>query len=226
MRGAGADRAYAWGVTIMPTPIPEPPSTDGRPLDRLAAAVSALVDQALDRVLLTDERITSAAEGRRALSSSADTEELADTVQKVVVLAVPVMRTLARGARFTRIPWVMVASTAVSLTVAVRTGVRELQVIAALVAHRLEETTGVVPDPALVKRLAVDLYLDPKRTPDPGRAGGRTARVARRWLTSGALARDTSGKARRSLEAAERLDVPTALARWRTPSPLGRGAPR
>jgi hypothetical protein len=210
----------------MPTPIPEPPSTDGRPLDRLAAAVSALVDQALDRVLLTDERITSAAEGRRALSSSADTEELADTVQKVVVLAVPVMRTLARGARFTRIPWVMVASTAVSLTVAVRTGVRELQVIAALVAHRLEETTGVVPDPALVKRLAVDLYLDPKRTPDPGRAGGRTARVARRWLTSGALARDTSGKARRSLEAAEHLDVPTALARWRTPSPLGRGAPR
>ena len=107
-----------------------------------------------------------------------------------------------------------------------RTGVRELQVIAALVAHRLEETTGVVPDPALVKRLAVDLYLDPKRTPDPGRAGGRTGRVVRRWLTSGALGRDTSSRARKSLDAAERLDVPTALARWRSPSPLGRGASR
>jgi hypothetical protein len=202
-------------MSIVPSNGSEPPRrTPTDPLERLAAAVGGLVDQAIDSVFLTGERVTTAAEGRRALSSAADTEELADTVQKVVVLAVPVVRTLARGARFTRIPWVMVASTAVSLGIAVRTGVRELQVIAALVSHRLETATGLPPDPALVKRLALDLYLDPKRTPDVGRAGGRTVRVARRWAISGAFGRDTSAKARKALEAAELLDARAAHARW------------
>jgi hypothetical protein len=31
-------------------------------------------------------------------------------------------------------------------------------------AHRLERATGAPSEPALVKKLAIDLYLDPKRT--------------------------------------------------------------
>ena len=131
----------------------------------LVEAVEGLADAAIDRVLLTGERVTSAAEGRRLLAGEAETEALADNIQRVVVLAVPVIRTLAHGARFTRVPWVMVASTTVSVGIAIRTGVRELQVIAALVAHRLETVHGVQPDPALVKRVAVELYLDPKHAP-------------------------------------------------------------
>ncbi|WP_411278099.1 hypothetical protein, partial [Gaiella sp.] len=96
----------------------------------LVEAVDGLADAAIDRVLLTGERVTSAADGRRLVAGEADTEALADNIQRVVVLAVPMIRTLAKGARFTRVPWVMVASTTVSVGIAVRTGVRELQVIA------------------------------------------------------------------------------------------------
>ena len=66
--------------------------------DALVAAVGALADQAIDRVLLGDERVTSAAEGKRLLAGKADTEALAENIQRVVVLAVPVVRMLARGA--------------------------------------------------------------------------------------------------------------------------------
>ena len=103
----------------------------------------------------------------------------------------PVVRVLARGARITRVPWVMIVSSALSIGVAVRTGVRELQLIAALVAHRLEQA-GLARDPALVKKLAIDLYLEPKRTPDPADGGLRLGRLARKWVFSGALGRNTS----------------------------------
>ena len=56
-----------------------------------------LADAAIDRVLLTGERVTSAAEGRGLLAGEAETEALADNIQRVVVLAVPVIRTVARG---------------------------------------------------------------------------------------------------------------------------------
>jgi hypothetical protein len=133
---------------------------------RLFEAVGGLANKAIDRVLLTNERISSAAEGKQILAGEADREALAGDIQRVVVLAVPVARRLARGARFTKVPWLMVASSAVSIGIGVRTGVRELQVLASLVAQRLEQATGVPSDPALVKKLAIDLYLDPKRTPE------------------------------------------------------------
>src|SRR3954453_6221783 len=77
--------------------------------DALVEAVGALADHAIDRVLLSDERVTSAAEGKRLLAGEADIEARTDKIQRVVVAAVPVVRVVARGARFTRVPWVMVA---------------------------------------------------------------------------------------------------------------------
>ena len=125
----------------------------------------------------------------------------------------PVVRVLARGARITRVPWVMIVSSALSVGVAVRTGVRELQLIAALVAHRLEQA-GLPRDPALVKKLAIDIYLDPKRTPDPADGGLRLGRLTRKWVLSGAFGRNTARRARRALDAAEKLDAAAAAARW------------
>ena len=101
-------------------------------------------------MLRGDERVTSAAEGKRRPAGKADTEALAENVQRVVSLAVPVVRMAARGARFTRVPWVMIASSALSIAVTVRTGARELQVISALIAHRFEQA-GANDDPALVE---------------------------------------------------------------------------
>jgi hypothetical protein len=63
----------------------------------LVESVGALADSAIDRVLQTDERVTSASEAKRLLAGEADTEALADKIQRVVVLAVPVVRVLARA---------------------------------------------------------------------------------------------------------------------------------
>src|SRR5689334_18300265 len=178
----------------------------------LVEAVGKLVDKAIDRVLLTDERVTSAAEGMRLLAGEADTDALAGEIQSVVVLAMPVVRILARGARLTKVPWVLIASSGVSIGIAVRTGVRDLQVLASLLAHRLEEATGAPSDPALVKKLAVDLYLDPKHPLDHmDDEKLRLVRLTRKWVVRGALGRrKRSKRATRALDAAEGLD-PAAL---------------
>jgi hypothetical protein len=180
----------------------------------LVDSVGRLADEAINRVLLTDERVTSAVEGKRLLAGETDTEALAGHIQRVVVLAVPVIRRLARGARLTRVPWVMVASSAVSIGVGVRTGVRELQVLASLVAHRLEQATGGPSDPALVKKLAIELYLDPKRALQVTDDRLRFVRLTRKWVLSGAFGRNTSKRAARALAAAERLDAAALSARW------------
>lgn len=182
-----------------------------RQIDALVGAVGNLVDSAIDRVLLTGERVTSAAEGKSRLTKREDTEALADNIQRVVVLAVPVLRTFVRGMRFTRIPWVLVASTTVSVGLAVRTGVRELQVLAALLAYRLEQASGEPADPALVKKLTVELYLEPKRTPDLTSDRLRLPRLTRRWLIHGVFGRNTEKHARRALDAAGKLDVEAVL---------------
>ena len=182
-------------------------------LDR---AVGDLVDAAVDRVLLTDNRVTSAEEAQRLLAGEEDTEALADKIQRVVVVAVPVVRMLARGARFTRLPWVMLVSSSASMAIAVRSGVRELQVLASLVAYRVERATGAPSDPGLVKRVAIDLYLEPKRAPDLSDDRLRLARLTRTWLLRGALGRNTAKRAAKALVAAEKLDGADLAARWQS----------
>jgi hypothetical protein len=177
-------------------------------------AVGALADAAIDRVLVSDLRVRSADEARLLLASDADTEALADKVQRVVALAVPVVRVAARGARFARLPWVMIASSSISIGMGVRTGVRELQLLAALVAYRLEEATAAPSDPRLVKKLAVDLYLHPKRAPNLSDDKLRLVRLTRRWVLRGAFGRSTAKGASKAFDAAEKLDAAAVAARW------------
>jgi hypothetical protein len=182
----------------------------------LVRAVGDLVDAAVARVLLTDERVTSAEQAQRILAGEEDTEALADKIQRVVVLAVPVVRMLARGARFTRLPWVMLVSSSASTAIAVRSGVRELQVLASLVAYRVERATGAPSDPALVKKVAIDLYLKPKGEPDLSDDSLRLVRLTRTWLLRGALGRNTASRAAKALAAAERLDGADLSTRWQS----------
>ena len=175
--------------------------------DALVEAVGALIDHAIENVLLGEERVTTAAEGKRLLAGNSELEARADKLQRLVVAAVPVVRLAARGARFTRVPWVMVASSVLTTGVAVRAGVRELQVLASLIAYRLEQAAGAPADPALVRKLAIDLYLHPKRAPDLTDDGLHLVRLSRRWVLSGAFGRNTSKQAERALDAAERLDA-------------------
>jgi hypothetical protein len=182
----------------------------------LLDAVGRLVDQVVDRILLSPERITSAAEGRRLMAADDDSEALADTVQRVAVVATPFVRMLLRGASWLpRVPWVLVASTTASLVVTIRAGVREVRAIASLLAYRLEQATGRPADAALVKQLALELYLSPRRTPTL-RGGLPLGRLVRRWLFRSAIGSDTRRAARKALDAAERLDVATLEALWRS----------
>jgi hypothetical protein len=92
--------------------------------DAVSRAAGQVVSQAFDRVLSSDMRVTTAAEGKRLLAEDDSTEEVADAIQRFVGLATPIVRIVARGARFTRVPWVLVASSTVSIGVTVRAGVR------------------------------------------------------------------------------------------------------
>ena len=172
----------------------------------LVDAAGSLVDDLLDRMLLTDERVTSAAEGKRRLEADDDLEQVTDKIQRFVALATPVVRTLARGARFTRLPWVLVASTAASSAMTIRAGLQELRIVASLVAYRLEQATGEPADPALVKKVALELYLRPRDEPDVSELRLPLVRLVRHWLVRAALGRDTRKAAGKSLDAADRLD--------------------
>jgi hypothetical protein len=179
-----------------------------------ADAIPAVYERAIDRMLTASERVTSAAEGRALLAAKEGTEAVAGRLQRVVVLAAPIVRTVARCARFTRVPWVLLGTTAVSTGLTLHTRVREVQVLGALLAHRIEEATGEPADPALVKKLTVELYLAPKRQPDLSDPRLRIARLVARWVFRGAAGRGTGKGAWQALEAAERLDIAPLVARW------------
>ncbi len=190
----------------------------------LVRAAGSLFDDLVDKLLGSDERVTSAAQGKLLIAADDDMEEVADRVQRFVAVATPAVRMLARGARFTRVPWVLVATTTMSLLTTVRAGVLEVRVIGSLVAHRLEQATGLPADPRLVKKLTLDLYLAPKREPDLSTLDLPLGRLARKWLLRGVFARDTRKAAHRALDAAERLDVERALASRRAPRDDGAGS--
>ena len=191
--------------------------TDARRASRaLVHAVSDLVGKAVDQVLLGDVRVGSASEARQLLKQDEQAEALAGDIQRVVALGVPLVRRLARGARVMKVPWVFVASTTLSIGVAVRSGVKEIQALSSLIAHRLEQATGTPADPALVKKLAVDLYLHPRRTPSLNNERPRIVRLTRKWLLGGAFGRKTQRRASRAFDAAERIDAAALAAEWKS----------
>ena len=105
-------------------------------------------------------------------------------------------------------------STSVSMGFAVRNGVREIQALSSLLAYRLEQSTGAPSDPELVKKLAVDLYLNPRRTPRLEDDKLRFVRLTRKWLLSGAFGRKTEKRSTRALAAAERVHTAAVASQW------------
>ena len=69
--------------------------------------------------------------------------------------------------------------------------------------------------PALVTKLAVELYLAPKQEPDVATLDLPLARLARKWLLRGVLGRNTRKAAERALDEAEQLDLEHVLVRGR-----------
>ncbi len=67
-----------------------------------------------------------------------------------------------------------------------------------------------------MKKLAVELYLAPKRKPDVAGLDLPLAQLARKWLLRGVVGRDARRAAEKALDAAEQLDLDRVLETRRT----------
>src|SRR5436305_14755081 len=81
------------------------PASSRKASKALIDAVGALVDKAIDRALLTADRVTSAADADRLLAGDTETEALPSALPRAVVLAGPTVRRVIRGARSRKGPW-------------------------------------------------------------------------------------------------------------------------
>ena len=223
-RAAGAGRSGRAGRGVTSA------DPDAGTVRRLLVAVNGLYDKAVDAVLATPHAVADQGHALRLLNDRArDGDAVAEQVAKVALLATPVLRRIQTARRLTqvpgarRLPFVMSVTTVAGVGAALTRGVRDVQVLGSYVASRLRQASGgVEPDPELVKRLTVQLYLSPGT---PARLDQRVgpARLVRRWLLRGALGRDSRRGVEKAVSSIARLDAPGVLAAWRTHGP-GRGA--
>lgn len=203
-------------------------SVEANALRRVIAGVGALYDRAVDAVLATPHLIRDERDALQLLDErgSTDDQALAERIGKLAMVATPVLTRMKSAGRLAklaklpgakRVPLIASVTTVASVGAALNRGVRDVQVIGSYVATRIERTTGEPPDPELVKRLTVQLYLSPSTVP---RLDKRvpTAKLLRKWLVRGALGRDSKKAAQKAVAAVTRLDVPSAVAWWRANS--------
>ena len=209
-----AASAVPRAASAVPRAVSAVPRAASSAASAVPRAVGSLYSRAIDRVLAQPYQITTADEARALLDDpeSIDVSAFADQIQQVAIIAIPVVRRLAMfrhvpGVK--KVPWVLSIITVANMTRSIRQGVREVQVVGSYVAARLEAASGQPPDPDLVKRLTVQLYLSPSRRPNLSNEGLPTGRLLRRWLTYGLVGRTTNKVAVRAVGAVERLDVGT-----------------
>jgi hypothetical protein len=180
-------------------------------------AVASLYDRAIDRVLARPYEVTTADEARAVLDDpdAIDVSALADQIQQVALVAAPLVRRVSKFKRLPgvrRVPWVLSLVTLANLTRAIREGVREVQIVGSYLAARIQQATGAPPDPNLVKRLTVQVYLSPSRRLDPSQDERvRARKLLQRWLLNGFLGRTSNKAAVRAIGAIERLDIASVL---------------
>lgn len=188
-----------------------------RAAGRAGGRATAVYDSAIERVLTTPDRVASADEALARLEQEEGAEAIADNVQRIVVLATPLVRRFMAARKLPglrRFPVVLAASTVVATGAAVKAGVAEIRMLAALVANRIEEETGRPADPALVKKLAVELYRDPNRSPSIEDRRVKAGRLLPRWALAAATGSSTRRRAERALHAAEQLNAEAYAAAW------------
>lgn len=178
---------------------------------------TAAYDRAVERVLLSPDRVATADEALARLAADEGAEAVADNVQRIVMLTTPLVRRFMAARKLPglrRFPVVLAASTAVATGAAVKAGVAEVRMLAALLAHRIETETGLPADPALVKKLAVELYRSPSRTPSLEDRRPKAGRLLPRWALAAATGSNTRKRAEKALRAAEQLNAEAFAAAW------------
>lgn len=202
--------------------------------DLVTARVRALIDGALDRVFDEPFDVRTAQELEDLVAAGpvgAGAAPAATTLTAFVAAATPMARralavATKSGKLATKAPLpsskafkIGLASIPIALRLSTtsRRGVRELQLLASYVIHRLR-TAGVTPDRGLVRSLVLSLYLDPARRPvleiNRGRAAGG---IARQWVLrslGGDAEPAVRARARRQAEAIDRLDLTELGTQW------------
>ncbi|MEX1008539.1 MAG: hypothetical protein WD271_11915 [Acidimicrobiia bacterium] len=182
-----------------------------------------MVDSALDRVFNEPFDIHSEDDFERVMTehhlamSFATAGALAGFVER----ALPIAKLSTKAGKKVPVPAIKYTLVAIPIAMqlgsSVRRGIREIQVIASYLIHRLREA-GVDPRRGLVTALALSIALDPERRPDvgltPGRAG---AGLARQWVVRSMgkqSAKSLSRRARAEIAAVDRLDFRAVSKEW------------
>ncbi len=202
--------------------------------DLVTARVRALIDGALDRVFDEPFDVRTAEELEDLVAAGpvgVGAAPAATTLTAFVAAATPVARralaVATKSGKFaSKAPLpsskafkVGLASIPIALRLSTtsRRGVRELQLLASYLIHRLR-AAGVDVDRGLVRSLTLSLYLDPARRPSLDIPIGRAAGgIARQWvLRSLGGDADTAvrARARRQAEAIDRLDLADLGDQW------------
>jgi hypothetical protein len=175
--------------------------------------VGSLYDRSMNRVLAHPYDLASAADAREQLTAApGDTDGVtSDQIQRIAIVVTPLLRragVVDKIPGLKRFPVVLSVVTVANVARSMRLGVRDVQVVGSYLASRVRHETGRAPEPGAVKRMTVQLYLNPSRRPDPARSASSVA-LLRKWLLNGVLGRGTGKAADKAIRAIERLDVST-----------------
>lgn len=210
-------------MTLEPVPRPAPDNGPRTVTAQLTDRARRMVDGALDRVfnepfeIHTEDDFERVMTEHRATMSFASAGALAGFVER----ALPLAKLSTKAGKKMPLPAIKYTLAAIPIAMqlgnSVRHGVREVQVLASYLIHRLREA-GVEPRRGLVTALALSISLEPERRPDlgltPARAG---AGLARLWIMRSV--RTESGKsvgrrARSEAAAVDRLDLRAVSKEW------------
>jgi hypothetical protein len=209
-------------VTVEPfsqTPREYPRTVSRQLTDR----ARRMVDSALDRVFNEPFDVHTEDDFERVMTEHhvAMSFATAGTLAAFVERALPVAKLSTKAGKKLPMPAIKYTLAAIPIALqlgsSVRHGVRELQVIASYLIHRLREA-GVEPRRGLVSALALSIALDPERRPDvgltPGRAG---AGLARQWILRSMGKQSAKALTRRAhadVAAVDRLDLRAVSKEW------------
>ncbi len=186
------------------------PATAGR-------AMSDLGDRLTERVMSTPHRVENAQD---AIELLAEVDDGTRAMQGILATGLVTMGTrLIRFGRFGKFPTVAVLTGTAAVASSVRGGVGEVQVVGSYLASKLDDA-GIKADPDFVRRVTIEVYLNPGRAVDlRNRDDLGASRLLAYWLRhSGAIpfvSRSRTERHRRAwIDAVDRLDLPALWAEW------------
>jgi hypothetical protein len=194
----------------------------GKAKDLPAATVRAMSDigdRVTERIMTTPHRVDS---GQEALELLGELGDGAKAMQGILATGLVTIGTrLIRIGRMRKMPTIALLTGTAAGASSLRGGVGEVQVIGSYLTSRLEDA-GIKADPDFIRRVTLEVYLNPSRAIDlNARDDLGASRLLTFWLRhSGAipiLLKSRTDRQRRAwVDAVGRLDLPALWAEWQS----------